>query len=118
MIAEFTCTFVQYNRRAAAEVKRDNLELQTWADLPAEVLELFLSRLDVGDNIRASAVCKRWCSVATSVRVVDQSPRLMYFPKIGNFYDFYDPMQRKTIPLSCQSWMDVVFAMQKMVGYC
>jgi hypothetical protein len=61
-----------------------------------ELLELFLSRLDVGDNIRASAVCKRWCSVATSVRVVDQSPWLMYFPENSNCFDFYDPVQRKT----------------------
>lgn len=90
---------IKDNRRAAAEVKSNNLELQTWADLPAEVLELFLSRLDVGDNIRASAVCKRWCSVATSLRVVDQSPWLMYFPKKGNCYDFYDPVQRKTYSL-------------------
>jgi hypothetical protein len=80
----------------AAEVKADNLELQTWADLPAELLELIFSGLIAADNIRASAVCKRWCSVASSVRVMNQSPWLMYFPKSGSCYTFYDPVQEKT----------------------
>lgn len=85
------------NRRAVAEAKSEKkLELQSWADLPAELLELILSRLILADNIRASAVCKRWHSVASDVRVVNQSPWLMYFPKFGDCYEFYDPVQRKT----------------------
>jgi len=84
------------NGRVAAKVKTDNLELQTWADLPAELLELILSGLVVADNIRVSAVCKRWCSVASSVRVMNQSPWLMYFPKSGSCYTFYDPVHEKT----------------------
>jgi hypothetical protein len=84
------------NRRAAAEVKSENLEQQDWAELPSEILELILSRLIVVDNVRASVVCKRWNLVASSVRAVDQSPWLMYFSKTDKFYDFYDPVQRKT----------------------
>lgn len=84
------------NRKAENEVNSEILELQSWSDLPAELLELILSRLTLEDNVRASAVCKRWHSVATSVRVVNQSLWLMYFPKFGNCYDFYDPVQRKT----------------------
>ena len=77
-------------------MKTENLELQSWADLPAELLESILSRLILVDNIRASSVCKRWHSVASDVRVVNQSPWLMYFPKFGDCYEFYDPVQRKT----------------------
>ncbi|XP_047171530.1 LOW QUALITY PROTEIN: F-box protein At4g12382-like [Vigna umbellata] len=87
------------NRRSVDEMKSEHLELQSWADLPAELLELILSRLILADNIRASAVCKRWHSVASDVRVVSQSPWLMYFPKFGDCYEFYDPVQRKTYTL-------------------
>lgn len=80
-------------------MKSENLELQSWADLPVELLEAILSPLILTDNIRASAVCKRWHSVARSVRVENQSPWLMYFPKSGNCYEFYDPVQRKTYSL-------------------
>lgn len=74
----------------------DNLKKQTWDDLPSELLELILSRLIVADNIRASAVCKIWHSVATSVRVVNQSPWLMNIQKCSHWYEIYDPVQRKT----------------------
>ena len=84
-------------RKTVAEVKTENLELQSWADLPAELLESILSRLILVDNIRASSVCKRWHSVASDVRVVNQSPWLMYFPKFGDCYEFYDPVQHKTL---------------------
>ncbi|KAK7337245.1 hypothetical protein VNO77_17810 [Canavalia gladiata] len=87
------------NGRAIAKVESENLELQSWADLPAELLELILSRLILVDNIRASIVCKRWHSVASAVRVVNQSPWLMYFPKFGDCYEFYDPGQRKIYSL-------------------
>ncbi|XP_011077859.1 F-box/kelch-repeat protein At1g57790-like [Sesamum indicum] len=69
------------------------------ADLPKELLELILSPLDLRDNIRASAVCKSWQAVATSVRKSDRCPWLMICPKEGNLYDFYDPTQRKTYSL-------------------
>lgn len=75
------------------------MEVQTWSDLPPELLELIFSQLTLHDNIRASAVCKRWHSVATSVRVVNQSPWIMYFPKHGNLYDFYNPSNRESYSL-------------------
>ncbi|KAE9612380.1 putative F-box domain-containing protein [Lupinus albus] len=87
------------SRRTATEVKNEKLELQTWSDLPVELLELIFSRLTLDNNIRASAVCKSWNSVATAVRVLNQSPWLMYFPKFGDCYDFYDPVQRNTYSL-------------------
>ncbi|KAF7818795.1 F-box/kelch-repeat protein [Senna tora] len=87
------------NRRESIEVKNENLELQNWSDLPGDLLELIFSHLTLADNIRASAVCKRWHSVATAVRVMNQSSWLMYFPKFGNWYELYDPVRRKTYSL-------------------
>ncbi|EPS64088.1 hypothetical protein M569_10689, partial [Genlisea aurea] len=71
-------------------------EHQTLFDLPTELLEIIISHLTLRDNIRASAVCKRWLSVAVSIRVANKSPWLMFFPKFGNLYEFYDPSERKT----------------------
>ncbi|KAJ7976134.1 F-box/kelch-repeat protein [Quillaja saponaria] len=89
------------NQGIATEVQNEKweLELQTWSELPTELLELVLSRLTLEDNVRASVVCKKWNSVAISVRVVNQSPLLMYFPKSGNLYEIYDPSQRKMYSL-------------------
>ena len=87
---------ISENKRMATKEKKGKLELQTWSDLPTELLELIVSRLTLEDNVRVSVVCKRWHSVAISVRVVNQSPWLMYFPKSGNLYEFYDPSLRKT----------------------
>lgn len=89
---------IQSHKREEGKEERndDGFELQTWSDLPTELLEIILSRLNLDDNVRVSIVCKRWNSAAISVRVVNQSPWLMYFPKFGNLYEFYDPSQRKT----------------------
>ncbi|BFG38611.1 F-box/kelch-repeat protein [Prunus yedoensis var. nudiflora] len=87
------------SKRRVSKEKREKLELQTWSDLPTELLELIVSRLALKDNIRVSVVCKRWHSAAISVRVVNQSPLLMYFPKFGDLYEFYDPSQRKIYSL-------------------
>ncbi|XP_059463106.1 F-box/kelch-repeat protein At1g57790-like [Corylus avellana] len=74
--------------------KKEKLEL-SWSDLPIELLELIISRLPLDDNVHASVVCKSWHSAAISVRVVNQSPWLMYFYS-GNLYIFYDPLLCKT----------------------
>jgi hypothetical protein len=87
---------VTENKRMTMKEKKEKLELQTWSDLPTELLELIISRLTLEENVRASVVCKRWHSVSISVRVVNQSPWLMYFPKYGNLYEFYDPSLCKT----------------------
>ncbi|XP_062165639.1 F-box/kelch-repeat protein At1g57790 [Alnus glutinosa] len=87
---------VTENKRMTMKEKKEKLELQTWSDLPTELLELIISRLTLEENVRASVVCKRWHSVSISVRVVNQSPWLMYFPKYGNLYEFYDPSLRRT----------------------
>ena len=101
---------VTENERMTVQEKKEKLELQGWSDLPTELLESITSSLTLDDNVRASVVCKRWHLVAISVRVVNRSPWLMYFPeyanshecvdpslrKKGNLYEFYDPSLRKT----------------------
>ncbi|CAI9778926.1 unnamed protein product [Fraxinus pennsylvanica] len=52
-------------------------EQGTHSELPTEILELIISQLTFRDNIRASAVCRLWHSVATSVRKLRGS-RLCY----------------------------------------
>ncbi|GFY97837.1 hypothetical protein Acr_12g0003780 [Actinidia rufa] len=88
------------DRRVGSRKKKESEEQQTWSELPTELLELIMSHLTLKENICASAVCKKWLSVAISVRVVNRSPWIMYFPKSGNLYEFYDPAQRKTYSLT------------------
>lgn len=64
--------------------------------VPMEILELILSRLNLRENIRASAVCKQWLAVSVSVRVANKPPWLMFFPKFGDLVEFYDPSVRQT----------------------
>ncbi|XP_073039315.1 F-box/kelch-repeat protein At1g57790-like [Primulina eburnea] len=73
----------------------DSDEEQTWSALPIELLEEFISKLNLKDNIRASAVCKCWLAVAFSVRQANKPPWLMYMPKHGDLCEFYDPSERK-----------------------
>ncbi|CAN1141926.1 F-box/kelch-repeat protein At1g57790 [Linum perenne] len=96
-VKSFAAT-VTNDRTLSSNNKSDgNLELHnTWSDLPTELLEEVLCRLSFQDNILASAVCKRWQICALSVRVVNKPPWLMYFPKFGNLYEFYDPARRRT----------------------
>ncbi|KAK4478749.1 hypothetical protein RD792_014247 [Penstemon davidsonii] len=72
------------------------LQQQTESELPPEILEDIISRVELEDNIRASAVCKSWLAAAISVRVSNKPPWLMVFPRSGKLYKFYDPSQRKT----------------------
>ncbi|XP_047938034.1 F-box/kelch-repeat protein At1g57790-like [Salvia hispanica] len=69
---------------------------QRGAQLPTELLEVIFSKLSSRDNIRASAVCKEWLAIAVSVRIANKPPWLMFFPKYGHLYEFYDPSRRKT----------------------
>ncbi|KAK3043515.1 hypothetical protein RJ639_002094 [Escallonia herrerae] len=96
------CRLVQTilgDKRVLRDKDREPEEQQMWSELPAELLELIVSQLTLRENIRASVVCKRWLSVAISVRVVNKPPWIMYFPKFGDLFDFYDPSQRKTYSL-------------------
>ncbi|XP_010543493.1 PREDICTED: F-box/kelch-repeat protein At1g57790-like [Tarenaya hassleriana] len=68
----------------------------TWSALPTEILNMITSRLILEDNVRASAVCKSWLRSAVSVRVSDRPPWLMYFPKAGDMYEFFDPSSLET----------------------
>lgn len=83
-------------KRTSSEDNNKEVEQQTWSELPIELIELIMKHLTLRDNVRASVVCKRWNLAALSVRVVNQSPCLMYFPKFGNLYEFYDPSRNKT----------------------
>ncbi|KAE8718968.1 Cysteine-rich RLK (RECEPTOR-like protein kinase) 8 [Hibiscus syriacus] len=86
---------VNGDERTTTEDGNDRLELQTWSSLPVELLDLIMSSLSPVDNIRASAVCKNWHKSAVSVRVTNQSPWLMYFPRGNYLYEFYDPSECK-----------------------
>ncbi|KAI3471926.1 hypothetical protein Pfo_028614 [Paulownia fortunei] len=55
-----------YTWHSAKNFKGQPDEQQTQSELPTELLELILSQLTLRDNIRASAVCKRWLAVAIS----------------------------------------------------
>ncbi|KAJ0244929.1 F-box domain-containing protein [Hirschfeldia incana] len=63
--------------------------------LPSDLLVLILSRLDLKDNIRSSAVCKTWGEIASSVRVRDPPCWLMYLDPSRNSYGFFDPVEKK-----------------------
>ncbi|KAL1202560.1 F-box/kelch-repeat protein [Cardamine amara subsp. amara] len=45
-----------------------------------------MAYLEIQDNVRASAVCKSWYEAAVSVRIIDQPPWLIHFPKTKNTY--------------------------------
>jgi hypothetical protein len=47
------------------------------SDLPAELLEVILTKLPFVDNIRSSAVCSSWNSATTQVPLCAQTPWLM-----------------------------------------
>ncbi|KAI3787012.1 hypothetical protein L1987_41161 [Smallanthus sonchifolius] len=87
------------DKRVSMEENNEQEHHESWSVLPVELLELIISRLTLKDNIRTSSVCKRWLSVALSVRKVNKPPWLMYFPKLGRVFEFYDPSQRKTYSL-------------------
>uniref|UniRef100_A0A7N0UYZ4 F-box domain-containing protein n=1 Tax=Kalanchoe fedtschenkoi TaxID=63787 RepID=A0A7N0UYZ4_KALFE len=90
-----TVTVKDATETATVENVETMEQLRRWSDLPPELLELILSRLKLDDNLRASAVCKSWNEVACVVRVVSQSPWIMYFNKSSDLYEFYDPTSRK-----------------------
>ncbi|KAK4487276.1 hypothetical protein RD792_006115 [Penstemon davidsonii] len=50
------------------------LQQQTESELPPEMLEDIISRLELEDNTRASAVCKSWLVAAISVRISNKLP--------------------------------------------
>ncbi|KAI3830113.1 hypothetical protein L1987_04247 [Smallanthus sonchifolius] len=94
-----TVTFKEDTRASKKGDTELEEEEEAWSFLPVELLEYIISQLTLKDNIRTSAVCKAWFSVALSVRVVNKPPWLMYFPKLGNRFEFYDPSKRKTYSL-------------------
>ncbi|KAL3617891.1 hypothetical protein CASFOL_038212 [Castilleja foliolosa] len=80
------------------EISNDNQpdDQEAQPELPSDLLELILSQLTLKDNIRSSAVSKTWLAAAISVRLANKPPWLMFFPKFGDLYEFYDPSRRKT----------------------
>ncbi|KAL4571596.1 hypothetical protein LXL04_018359 [Taraxacum kok-saghyz] len=87
------------DKRLSIKESNDQDHHESWSILPSELLELIISQLPLKDNIRTSSVCKKWLSVALSVRKVNKPPWLMYFPKLGHLFEFYDPSKRKTYSL-------------------
>ncbi|EOA25256.1 hypothetical protein CARUB_v10018571mg [Capsella rubella] len=82
------------NKKKKSKVGRE--KDQTFSDLPSDLLKLVISLLPLKDNILASAVCKSWHKVCVSLRAVDTSPWLIYFPKTDESYELYDPSMEKT----------------------
>ncbi|XP_038702032.1 F-box/kelch-repeat protein At1g57790-like [Tripterygium wilfordii] len=87
---------INNDRRMTVKDGKETVEQRTLADLPTELLEFILSHLTLKDSIRSSVVSKRWYAAAVSVRKANHPPWLMYFPKAGNLYEFYDPAHCKT----------------------
>ncbi|CAN4121346.1 unnamed protein product [Withania somnifera] len=84
------------NGGASSEEHEESDEQNSLFGVPTELLEQILSRLNLKENIRASAVCKKWLAASISVRVANKPPWLMFFPKFGDLVEFYDPSVRQT----------------------
>ncbi|XP_042483877.1 F-box/kelch-repeat protein At1g57790-like [Macadamia integrifolia] len=69
--------------------------LRPWSELPTETLKLIVCRLCLKDNVRLSCVCKKFGKIACSLRVVNQSPWLLYPTAVGGVIKFFDPSQGK-----------------------
>ncbi|CAA7018297.1 unnamed protein product [Microthlaspi erraticum] len=76
--------------------QRFNPANPSFNDLPSSLLEDIMSRLELKENIRASTACKPWLEAGVSVRVVEQHPWLMCFPKRGNSFVLRDPVKWKS----------------------
>nr|GLL24715.1 F-box/kelch-repeat protein At1g57790-like isoform X1 [Ipomoea trifida] len=95
---------IDVSRLAAMIPKNEGVSLdkneepvqQIQPELPRDILRVIIGRLNLRDNICASAVCKLWHSVALFVRVANKPPWLMFIPKFGDLVEFYDPSLRKT----------------------
>ncbi|XP_050379545.1 LOW QUALITY PROTEIN: F-box/kelch-repeat protein At1g57790-like [Argentina anserina] len=92
--------------RRARNMTNEKFELQTWSELPKDLLEVMVSRLSLHDNIRTSGVCKssvysskRWHLAANAMRVVNRPPLLMFCSRDGEKFKFYDPSQRRIQPV-------------------
>ncbi|GER43422.1 F-box family protein [Striga asiatica] len=79
--------------RTLANIMRRDNERQERKErgLPPEILELIMSRLNLLENIRASAVSTRWLASAVSVRRTKPNPFLVHIPKRGDYFEFFDP---------------------------
>ncbi|CAA7018298.1 unnamed protein product [Microthlaspi erraticum] len=78
----------------------------SFADLPSCLLEVIMSRLELKDNIRASTACKPWLEAGVAVRVVEQHPWLMCFPKRGSSFELRDPLKWKPYTLELPELAD------------
>ncbi|XP_020259853.1 uncharacterized protein LOC109836380 [Asparagus officinalis] len=72
-----------------------------WADLPKEILDLFLQQLSLGDHIRFGAVCKTWRSASKDKphRRALKWPWLV-LPQIEDKLSLYSPMEAQTHDLN------------------
>ncbi|KAK4487279.1 hypothetical protein RD792_006118 [Penstemon davidsonii] len=72
------------------------LQQQTESELPPEMLEDIIYRLELEDSIRSLAVSKSWLAAVISIRISNKPPWHMVFPRSYKLYKFYDPSQRKS----------------------
>ncbi|XP_042483879.1 F-box/kelch-repeat protein At1g57790-like [Macadamia integrifolia] len=70
-------------------------ELRLWSDLPTVLLQFIVSNLCLEDHVRLSCVCKEWRNVSRPLRVVNQSPWLLFSPAADGIIKFFDPLLGK-----------------------
>ncbi|XP_042029387.1 F-box/kelch-repeat protein At1g57790-like [Salvia splendens] len=59
--------------RGNRQVSKGQRDVQlTQSQLPTKILEVIFSKLSLRDNIRASAVCREWLTIAVSVRMANK----------------------------------------------
>ncbi|VVB07734.1 unnamed protein product [Arabis nemorensis] len=72
----------------------------SFSDLPITILEVILSYLLLKYNLRASAVFKAWHKAAELVRIVEQHPWVISFPKSGDLVNLFDLLKRMMYTLN------------------
>ncbi|KAJ1691881.1 hypothetical protein LUZ63_016036 [Rhynchospora breviuscula] len=65
---------------------------RAWADVPIELVEPLLSRLNLADSLRLSSICKAWNSVSNLIQDTNVYPWLMYFANDSCLWRLFDPV--------------------------
>ncbi|KAJ4789857.1 F-box protein family-like [Rhynchospora pubera] len=65
---------------------------RAWADMPIELVELLLPRLNLADSLRLSSICKAWNSVSNLIQDTNLYPWLMYSANDSCLWRLFDPV--------------------------
>ncbi|KAJ4809350.1 F-box protein family-like [Rhynchospora pubera] len=77
------------------EEKRNIDISRPWADLPIELVQLLLSRLNLVDCLRLSSICKAWNTVSSHIQDAMAYPWLMYSTNDSCSWRLFDPVYGK-----------------------